>query len=83
MITHLDTLHVRGESEDLYYPHPPNTVSDVPTHSTFGISIVSKIDLVDLEVDLEDSGDSSSKLMVSFQKMVLRYVLLLFGFGPN
>ncbi|TKY59210.1 putative vacuolar protein sorting-associated protein 13A [Spatholobus suberectus] len=73
LMTHLGTLHVRGESEVLNSPHPPNIVSVVPTYSTFGISIVSKIDSVDLEVDLEDSGDSSSELMVSLQKIVLRY----------
>ncbi|KAG4977288.1 hypothetical protein JHK84_036989 [Glycine max] len=73
LTNHLGTLHVTGESGVLNSPHPPNIVSVLPTYSTFGISIVSIIDSIDLDVDLEDSGDNSSKLMVSLQKMVLRY----------
>nr|KYP76317.1 Putative vacuolar protein sorting-associated protein 13A [Cajanus cajan] len=72
LVTHLGRLHVMGESEVLNSPHPPNIVPVLPAYSTFGISIVSKIDSVDLEVDLEDNGDSSSKLMISLKKIVLR-----------
>jgi len=68
------TLHLMGEFGVLNSSHPPNNVSVVPAYSTFGMSIVSKIDLVDLEVDLEDDGDSHSELTVSLQKLVVRYV---------
>ncbi|CAJ1948628.1 unnamed protein product [Sphenostylis stenocarpa] len=74
LLNHMGTLLVMGKLGVLNSSHPPNIDWVVPTYSTFGISIVSKIDLVDLEVDLEYCGDSSSKLMVSLQKMVLRYV---------
>ncbi|XP_027919445.1 uncharacterized protein LOC114177994 isoform X3 [Vigna unguiculata] len=73
LMNHIGTLHLMGEFGVLNSSHPPNTVSVVPAYSTFGISIVSKVDLVDLEVDFE-YGDSHSELMVSLQKMVLRYV---------
>ncbi|XP_027357140.1 uncharacterized protein LOC113866515 [Abrus precatorius] len=72
LMTHLGTLDVRGESEVLNCPYPPAFVSVVPTYSTFGISIVSKLDSVDLEVDLENSGENSSELMVSMQEIVVR-----------
>ncbi|KAK7315042.1 hypothetical protein VNO77_33574 [Canavalia gladiata] len=73
LMTHLGTLHVRGESEVLNCHYPPNIISGVPMYSTFGISFVSKLDSVDLEVDLENGGDNSSGLLVSLQKMVIRY----------
>lgn len=68
------TLHLMGEFGVLNSSHPPNIVSVVPAYSTFGISIVSKIELVDLEVHLEYDGDSHSELMVSLQNLVVRYV---------
>ncbi|BAT73681.1 hypothetical protein VIGAN_01119500 [Vigna angularis var. angularis] len=74
LMNHMSTLHLMGEFGVLNSSHPPNTVLVEPTDSTFGISIVSKVDLVDLEVDLEYDGDSHSEIMVSLQKMVLRYV---------
>ncbi|KAK8472891.1 hypothetical protein PHAVU_002G234304 [Phaseolus vulgaris] len=74
LMNHMATLHLMGEFGVLNSSHPPNIVSVVPAYSTFGISIVSKIDLVDLEVHLEYDGDSHSELMVSLQNLVVRYV---------
>ncbi|XP_027186874.1 uncharacterized protein [Cicer arietinum] len=70
--TYLDSLLVRGESE-LNCVHPPNIVSDKSTYSTFGISIISRLGSVDLEVDLENRGDNSSVLMISMQDIYVRY----------
>ncbi|XP_022639322.1 uncharacterized protein LOC106768127 isoform X4 [Vigna radiata var. radiata] len=74
LMNHMSTLHLMGEFGVLNSSHPPITVLVEPTKSTFGISIVSNIDLVDLEVELEYDGDSQSVITVSLQKMVLRYV---------
>ncbi|XP_057415336.1 uncharacterized protein LOC130710179 isoform X3 [Lotus japonicus] len=73
LITHLDTLLVRGESEILNCDSRHNVVSDVTKDSPFGLSIISKLGSVDLEVDLENSGDNSSELVVSLHDMDLRY----------
>ncbi|KAK7274520.1 hypothetical protein RIF29_15613 [Crotalaria pallida] len=73
LITHLDTLLLRDEYDVLNCASPSDMVSVVPTSSTFGISIISKLGSVDLEVDLENSRDNSSKLMVSLQEMDIRY----------
>lgn len=73
-ITHLGSLLVRGESEILNCPYPPNMISDVPAYSSYGMSIISKLGSVDLEVDLENNGDYSSELMVSLQEIDIRYV---------
>jgi hypothetical protein len=72
--THLDSLLLRNESETLNYVYPPNIVSDAPSYSTFGISVISRLGSVDLEVDLENRGDNSSVLMVSLQQIDVRYV---------
>lgn len=72
--THMDSLLVRGESEIVNCVSPSNIVSDVSAHSTFGISIISRLGSVDLEVDLENRGDKSSVLMVSLQEIYVRYV---------
>lgn len=74
LITYLGSLHLSCESEILDCPYLHNLVSVVPTSSTFGISIISKLGSVDLEVDLENNGDNSSVLMVSVQEMDIRYV---------
>ncbi|XP_024632124.1 uncharacterized protein [Medicago truncatula] len=71
--THMDSLLVRGESEIVNRVSPSNIVSDVSAHSTFGISIISRLGSVDLEVDLENRGDKSSVLMVSLQEIYVRY----------
>lgn len=76
LITHLDTLLVRGESEILNCDSRHNVVSDVTKDYPFGLSIISKLGSVDLEVDLENSGDNSSELVVSLHDMDLRYVHL-------
>lgn len=78
--TYLDSLLVRGESE-LNCVHPPNIVSDKSTYSTFGISIISRLGSVDLEVDLENRGDNSSVLMISMQDIYVRYVLNCLSFA--
>ena len=74
MITYLGTLHLSGESEILNRPYPPNVASVMPKSSTFGIAVSSKLGSVDLEVDLENSGDDSSELMVSLQEIDIRYL---------
>lgn len=73
-ITHLNSQLVRDESEILNCVYPSNIVSDVPTCSTFGISIILRLGSVDLEVDLENGGDNSSLLTVSLQEIHVRYV---------
>ncbi|XP_061363844.1 uncharacterized protein LOC133307357 isoform X2 [Gastrolobium bilobum] len=73
LFTHLGTLHVWSESEILNCPNPPNIVSVEPTSSTFGISIISKLGSIDLEVDLENNGDNSLEILVSLQEMDIRY----------
>ncbi|MCH81348.1 vacuolar protein sorting-associated protein, partial [Trifolium medium] len=72
--THLDSLLLRDESETLNCVYPPNIVSDASSYSTFGISVISRLGSVDLEVDLENRGDNSSVLMVSLQEIDVRYV---------
>lgn len=73
-ITHLDSLLVKDESEILNCVYPSNIVSDVPTYSTFGLSIISRLGSIDLEVNLENGGDNSSLLTVSLQEIYVRYV---------
>ncbi|XP_058779187.1 uncharacterized protein LOC131653133 isoform X2 [Vicia villosa] len=72
-ITHLDSLLVKDESEILNSVYPSNIVSDVPTYSTFGLSIISRLGSIDLEVDLENGGDNSSLLTVSLQEIYVRF----------
>ncbi|XP_045818799.1 uncharacterized protein LOC123911434 isoform X3 [Trifolium pratense] len=72
--THLDSLLLRDESETLNCVYPPNIVPDASSYSTFGISVISRLGSVDLEVDLENGGDNSSVLMVSLQEIDVRFV---------
>ncbi|CAJ2666738.1 unnamed protein product [Trifolium pratense] len=72
--THLDSLLLRDESETLNCVYPPNIVPDASSYSTFGISVISRLGSVDLEVDLENGGDNSSVLTVSLQEIDVRFV---------
>ncbi|KAF1899682.1 hypothetical protein Lal_00019812 [Lupinus albus] len=72
LITHLGTTLLRDESETLNCPYSSDMVSVVP-NSTFGVSIISKFGPVDLDVDLENSVDNSSELVVSLQEMDIQY----------
>ncbi|PNY07700.1 vacuolar sorting-associated protein [Trifolium pratense] len=89
--THLDSLLLRDESETLNCVYPPNIVPDASSYSTFGISVISRLGSVDLEVDLENGGDNSSVLMVSLQEIDVRLqthidkrynVKKVYPFGP-
>lgn len=72
LVTHLDSLLVKDESEILNSDYPPNIVSDVPPCSTFGASIISRLSSINLEVDLENSEDNSSIIKVSLQEVGVR-----------
>ncbi|KAF7824639.1 putative vacuolar protein sorting-associated protein 13A isoform A [Senna tora] len=63
LVTHMGSLHSRDKSEiDSVVPY------------TYGVSVVSKLHSVVLDVDLANDGDNSSALIVSLQEMNIRYV---------